>query len=571
MAKYKTPGVYVEEISTLPASVAPVATAIPAFVGYTALHPTDKPVRITSLLEYREKFGVSRAEMFGITLTENATDPAITDIAIANPAEGLSNYILYYQLQMFFNNGGGPCYIVSVDAYQEDNSFDKTKILTAIDQLEEEDEPTILVVPEAVLLTAATDRADINNALLDQCNKLQDRVAVLDVAVNSGNTVLQDAAAFRNNEVGTSYLKYGAAYYPQLKTTLSRYYDENELTITDNRGGAGAGIFHDCPLSVLTLGDEFAIGKITITDNNVIDGDTFTIDTDNYTEGTDFTKAAGNATTAAALANAISSSGATTYEVVDRTSNVILIKATAKGPAGLLALGYTDSGTGDAAEVSGAALELVPADTSLYNEIKKKIKNTYSMDLYPSATMAGIYAKTDRDRGVWKAPANVSVNGIYEPAVLVTPAEQADLNVDSTSGKSINAIRPFAGKGTLVWGARTLAGNDNEWRYVPVRRFFNFMEESIQKATEPSVFEPNTANTWSRLKAMIENFLTQLWSAGALAGGTPQQAFFVNVGLGKTMTTLDILEGRLIIEVGVAAVRPAEFIILKFSHKLQES
>lgn len=570
MASYKTPGVYVEEISTLPASVAPVATAIPAFIGYTQLHPTDKPVRITSLLEYREKFGVSKAEEFSVTLTENATDPTVTDIAISDPTGGLSNYILYYQLQMYFTNGGGPCYVVSVDKYQDDGSFDKADILAAIDQLEEEDEPTILVVPEAVLLTSAGDRADINNALLEQCNKLQDRVAVLDVRI-SGGTVLQDAAAFRNNEVGTSYLKYGAAYYPPLKTTLIRYYDEDAVTITDDRGGPGAGIYNDYPLSVLAMGDEYAIGKIAITDNAAIDGDSFTIGTDTYTEGTDFTKGAGNATTAAALATAITSSGATDYEVVDRTSNVILIKATAKGAAGLLTLGYTDSGTGVAAEVSGAALELVAADTTLYNNIKKKIKNTYTMSLYPGATMAGIYARTDRDRGVWKAPANVSVNGIYEPTVLVTPAEQADLNVDSTSGKSINAIRPFAGKGTLVWGARTLAGNDNEWRYVPVRRFFNFMEESIQKATEPSVFEPNTANTWSRLKAMIENFLTQLWSAGALAGATPQHAFFVNVGLGKTMTAQDILEGRLIIEVGVAAVRPAEFIILKFSHKLQES
>lgn len=568
MATYKTPGVYVEEISTLPASVAPVATAIPAFVGYTELHPTDKPVRITSLLEYREKFGVSRAEIFSITLTESG---GITDIAIADPAGGLSKYILYYQLQMYFKNGGGPCYIVSVDAYQEDGSFDKAKVLAAIDQLEEEDEPTILVVPEAVLFTAAADRADINNALLDQCNKLQDRVAVMDVLVNPANTVLQDASTFRNSDVGMSYLKYGAAYYPSLKTTLVRYYDEDTLVITDNRGGVGAGIFHNFSLSTLPLGEEYAMGKIIITNNANISGDAFTIGADTYTEGAEFTKGTSKNKTATALAEAIISAGSANYEVADQSGNTILIKAKTKGAPGLLALTYNNNGTGDGAELSGTTLELLTADTTLYNDIRKKLNTAYTLNLYPGASMAGIYARVDRDRGVWKAPANVSVNGIYEPAVLVTPAEQADLNVDATSGKSINAIRPFAGKGTLVWGSRTLAGNDNEWRYVPVRRFFNFMEESIKKATEPSVFEPNTQATWTRLKAMIENFLTQLWSAGALAGGTPQQAFFVNVGLGKTMTALDILEGRLIIEVGVAAVRPAEFIILKFSHKLQES
>jgi len=187
-----------------------------------------------------------------------------------------------------------------------------------------------------------------------------------------------------------------------------------------------------------------------------------------------------------------------------------------------------------------------------------------------SGAVAGIYAKTDRLRGVWKAPANVSVTDVVGPVVKINDADQADLNVHPT-GKSVNAIRTFAGKGTLVWGARTLAGNDNEWRYVPVRRFFNMAEESIKKSTEAFVFEPNDANTWVRVRAMIENFLTLQWRAGALAGGKPEQAFFVKVGLGETMTAQDILEGRMIVEIGMAVVRPAEFIILKFAHKMQVS
>jgi len=122
-----------------------------------------------------------------------------------------------------------------------------------------------------------------------------------------------------------------------------------------------------------------------------------------------------------------------------------------------------------------------------------------------------------------------------------------------------------------VWGARTLAGNDNEWRYVPVRRFFNMVEESVKKSTSWVVFEPNDANTWVKVKSMIENFLTLLWREGALAGAKPEEAFFVNVGLNQTMTFVDILEGRMIIRIGMAAVRPAEFIILEFSHKIQTS
>jgi phage tail sheath protein FI len=208
--------------------------------------------------------------------------------------------------------------------------------------------------------------------------------------------------------------------------------------------------------------------------------------------------------------------------------------------------------------------------TAVYNQVKQAM-GKQRLTLPPSPAMAGIYARVDRSSGVWKTPANVSVIGVSGPTHLITNADQENLNVDATSGKSINAIRPFTGKGTLVWGGRTLAGNDNEWRYISVRRLFNLIEESIQKATSFAVFEANDATTWLKVKAMIDSFLYGLWQQGALAGPTPGQAFFVQVGLGKTMNTQDILEGRMIIEVGIAAVRPAEFIILRFSHKLQEA
>jgi len=197
--------------------------------------------------------------------------------------------------------------------------------------------------------------------------------------------------------------------------------------------------------------------------------------------------------------------------------------------------------------------------------------NKVTVTLPPSGAVVGQYATVDASRGVWKAPANVSLSAVNSAAVKISHNDQMNLNVDPTSGKSINAIRYFTGKGVLIWGSRTLAGNDNEWRYVPVRRFFNFAEESIKKGSEWVVFEPNDANTWVRVKAMIENFLIKQWRAGALAGAKPEHAFFVKVGLGVTMTALDILEGRMNIEIGMAVVRPAEFIILKFSHKMQES
>jgi hypothetical protein len=156
-------------------------------------------------------------------------------------------------------------------------------------------------------------------------------------------------------------------------------------------------------------------------------------------------------------------------------------------------------------------------------------------------------------------------------SVILTEEDQAYLNVDAGSGKSIDAIRNFTGRGILVWGARTLDGNSNEWRYINVRRLFIMAEESCKKATEFVVFEPNDKNTWIRVKGMISNFLTGLWRDGALAGDKPDQAFFVRVGIGETMTAQDILEGKMIVVIGMAAVRPAEFIILQFEHKLQEA
>jgi hypothetical protein len=172
---------------------------------------------------------------------------------------------------------------------------------------------------------------------------------------------------------------------------------------------------------------------------------------------------------------------------------------------------------------------------------------------------------------VWKAPANVSLVNVIEPAVVVTNDLNDDLNVDAGSGKSVNAIRFFTGKGTMVWGARTLAGNDNENRYVPVRRFLIFAEESIKKATAVFVFETNDANTWVKVRSMIESFLVRQWRDGALAGAKPDDAFYVSVGLNKTMSAQDILEGLLIVEVGLAIVRPAEFIVLKFVQQMQKS
>jgi phage tail sheath protein FI len=374
---------------------------------------------------------------------------------------------MYYALQLFYANGGGPCYVVSVGKFKTNfgDPLVETELEAGLNELKKVDEPTLIVFPEAQSLSIA-DFKKLHDAALAQCADLKDRFVIMDT---HGDTIslsdpdgdlIQAVANFRTSGIGTNNLKYGAAYAPNVETVLDFAFDETAIDVTHTINGTAS------PAVKLN------------------------------------TLAGGN--------------------------------------------------------------------TRLYELSKAAIRDLFCK-MPPSSAMAGVYAAVDNSRGVWKAPANVSVAAVSNPAILFSNAQQDTMNVDPTSGKSVNAIRAFTGKGTLVWGARTLAGNDNEWRYVNVRRFFNFVEESAKKATEQFVFEPNDANTWVKAQAMVENFLTTLWRQGALQGVKPEHAFYVAVGLGKTMTALDILEGRMIVEIGMAVVRPAEFIILRFSHMMAQS
>ncbi|MEG1556724.1 MAG: phage tail sheath C-terminal domain-containing protein, partial [Bacteroidales bacterium] len=205
----------------------------------------------------------------------------------------------------------------------------------------------------------------------------------------------------------------------------------------------------------------------------------------------------------------------------------------------------------------------------VYSEIMKEMLQLLNL-LPVSAAMAGIYTLVDNTKGVWKAPANVSLSNVISPSINISHAEQEDLNVP-LNGKSVNAIRYFIGEGVKVWGARTLDGNSLDWRYINVRRTMIMLEESIKNATRAFVFEPNVANTWVSVKSMISNFLNGIWKRGGLAGSSPEDAYAVAVGLGETMTPEDILEGIMRITVLVAITRPAEFIEITFQQQMQKS
>lgn len=506
MPNYQTPGVYIEEITTLPASVVQVETAVPAFIGFTDKHddnvpladpgattPANSPTRaqkISSFSEFLEYFGTSQPQDFTITVhddVDGAAGWALQKRSVTVAIGSFTKYPLYYQLQMYFDNGGGPCFVVSAGEFPGGavtSATKKTRLIAALNELEKEDEPTLIVIPDAVYLSS-THHGEVIDAALNHCGKMGDRFTISDVP---SSTVAGVGTDFRD-KTGVSNLKYGAAYFPSLESNIGYYFDETSLDITHTATNVGTS--GGSPTSAEKYMQGEMLGKLD--------------------------------------------SG----KVVPNLSKFTNAEGTFR-------------------------------EDGLYNQIKSEIAK-YKPTLYPCGSIAGVYCTVDKNRGVWKAPANISLKSVIGPSLIVTHEDQAGLNIDSGSGKSINAIRAFTGRGTLVYGARTLMGNDNEWRYVPVRRLFIMAEESIKNATEFVVFEPNDANTWQRVRTMIENFLTGLWRDGALAGATPKEAFFVNCGLGTSMTQQDLLDGNLIVEIGMAAVRPAEFIILRFYHKLQES
>jgi phage tail sheath protein FI len=177
----------------------------------------------------------------------------------------------------------------------------------------------------------------------------------------------------------------------------------------------------------------------------------------------------------------------------------------------------------------------------------------------PSGHIAGVWARTDAERGVWKAPANEVVRGIARLESDVTTGEQDLLNP-----QQVNCIRSFGANGIRIWGARTLAATDQSWRYVPVRRLFNFIEESIRQGTQWVVFEPNDPNLWARVRRTVNAFLRNLWMQGALVGSTPEQAFYVLCDESNNPAS-SVDEGKLIVDIGLAPVKPAEFVIFRLS------
>ncbi len=687
---YKTPGVYVEEIPKLPPSVAQVETAIPAFIGHTEKAErngeslTGKPTRISSLIEFVQYFGGDNIPSAITVKVDPANNYAVTQVTMGNT----QRYFMYDSMRLFFDNGGGDCYIVSAGKFGSapvpGDEVLGTGLRGCVKALEKYDEPTIILFPDACNMVAnGSDDAgfySLQQMVLEQCAKLQDRVGLFDIKENITEGQKQGVLNFGNN-IGINNLKYAAAYTPWLYASYARDVEFTAFKSNVSPSGGGPAIdlgtlSSDPTLNQLVADTNAAFGEITKVDailtaikkadpaNGNLNGGGITAALslkDKFREIKSAVDAAATSVDAKAkmvillnfcrlsllefqklnttlnspsfLRNDINSYAASealwrgaakSFILTDRNEDTRALSGLANNAAAvdgvypsidatwlgaaiativlpgspkdygdstvaanhpaigrLIAIdlqiafdklsAYADTVVSAANAYKDAAQDALFQKHPIISNIVTNIKKEWNK-LPPSGGIAGVYARVDNARGVWKAPANESLNSVAGPSVQITAEEQENLNVDAVAGKSVNAVRTFTGRGSaVVWGARTLAGNDNEWRYVPVRRFFNMVEESCKKSTEPFVFEPNDANTWVKIQGMIENFLTTLWRQGALQGAKPEHAFYVAVGLGKTMTSLDILEGRLIVEIGMAVVRPAEFIILRFSHKLAES
>ncbi len=474
----------------LPTSIQAVASAIPVFVGYTEKDEyegesfTKVLKKVNSMAEYEKYFGAAQLPTFEFLSTTTINSEMIQ-------IKG-NRYYLYESLKSFFANGGGACYILSVGKITDTVSANALKAPFKNDGvLAKETAPTLVIVPDALSLDA-TNCYDVYKTVLQHCSSLVNRFAIFDLHDGFDKETMEvDVEKFRTN-IGNQHLKYAAAYYPWVQTT----------------------IFSTEQFSYLNLENEF---------NDLVRLITEKMSPDEQDEVEKIFKEFFQDVTPEAM---------TLQNKKDLHQTFLAFN--------------------------------IPT----YKELIQQM-NGHANQLPTASMLAAIYQVTDASRGVWKAPANITLNSVIKPTIDISTNEQEDLNV-TPNGKSINAIRFFVGQGTLIWGARTLDGNSLEWRYINVRRTISMIEASIKNALADFNTAPNTPTTWEHAEKIINDFLEEQFRQGALAGASSRDAYSVRIGLGSTMTSSDILDGKMKVSVLVALVRPAEFIEIRMEQEVKK-
>ena len=531
---FRTPGVYVTEEDAFPPSIVGVQTAVPAFIGYTekaevAGKPLfGKPKKIRSFADFVGVFGGPFRPDVKVENVASPTGPDDYDVSYHNKVKGETFYYkmhqtesscfnLYGSMKLYFDNGGEECFVVSVGDYTDGGAAESgttisskklTDGLTAVGEIVG---PTMLLIPDAVLLQTDEPTEPY------KCDKYYDLAKAM--LAQCGD--MQDRVAILD--------VYGANLLSQ--DDQQKFQAEYEKTIAQFRSKIGT--------RHLSYGmTYFPFLKTTVMSDSVITYEYFNIG--------DLQKALRKE--AEAIYHGDENKPQRVY--VERLIDDMDPKKTITEEAVL--------------KLNGNLTNALPMLKQMQAQLGQKLGV-----LPASPAMAGVMAEVDATKGVWNAPANVSLNAVVGPTVDINNDLQGDLNVP-LDGLAIDVIRSFPGRGTVPWGARTLLGNSNDWRYIQVRRTMIYIEQSIKNAMMPFVFAPNNGKTWSTVSSAISNFLQKTWSQGGLMGNTPDQAFTVECGLGSTMTAQDVLEGYMNVEVRVAMLRPAEFIVLNFKQKVLE-
>jgi hypothetical protein len=622
---YSSPGVYIEEKSAFPNSVVAVSTAVPAFVGYTEKALYNKkdvlhePVRISSFGEFLLHFGAAPKTTFDIR-------PVSGDAGfeLEKPADE-SHYLLFHSIKLFYANGGADCYIVSVGNYQRPIRIDDFFGFTdeerprGVNALEKCPEPTMLVIPDAVRL-APEECGNLQKQMLRHCGDImRNRIAILDVPngdqarTHSPDT---DVITLFRERIGNQFLGFAAAYYPWLDTIITSKAEisfenihpdqlpnlisilkaDTQKRVSDQSLKKGKAEEINQLVDNITGFDPFLrLERLQRLLQSIPPSDIKRLSAapepekkvrdhllevkasaDKLLSAIDPKLPSGSATDRTADSNSSTEPEqklAGDYAVFKSAWNTFGARIESNTKPDL----FNDFETVvsklnhvlENKPTTGAFHQTLLAVHPLYKEVVGRIAEKVNL-LPPAAAMAGIYTMIDNNVGVFQSPANVSLGSVIKPCVNISANEQDDLNMP-LDGKSVNAIRSFPGKGVLIWGARSMDGNRQDWRYISLRRTAILIEQSVKQVAEAFVFEPNTAATWSNLKAMITNFLTNMWSSGALAGARAEDAFRVDIGLGVTMTPVDILDGIMRISIKLALTRPAEYIVITFEQQMQKS
>lgn len=513
----RTSDFYANEQENRLDTILPVATAVPAFIGYTPkaedkdMSYYGKAHKVSSLREFEAIYMPNQPstapypQYYLVESTSAELEGKHPTLEISGQKYSLlpdpsTIYYLYNSVRLFYQNGGKDCYIVSVGAYgkpsDQSNDLNQTTInpnvsLEALKHgisiLANYQEPNIYACPEATLLSIE-DNSQLMQFMLTQTKETEAAICIFDIIGGkhpNPDTYTDDIQTFRDN-TGTHGLDFGAAYFPFIHTDITQ---ESEVNFTYLFSG-----------NIKKLIETLVQGDIN-------------------------------------------------PELIDAIDR---IKTAAPQ-----------------ADEIDAFNQVLMQNIPIYQQVMEAL-HTDINTLPTCGAMAGVYARIDDHEGVWRAPANTSIKNVIDLPITLTSPQQEDLNIDAHAGKSINALRHFSGQGIMVWGARTLDGNSSDWRYVPMRRMAIYLEQSIKQNIAAYADQPNNKHTWATIKKMITQFLTDTWNEGGLVGSTPDDAFQVNCDLGTTMTSEDILGKRLKVSVQVALTRPAEFIQMDFMLPMKE-